>query len=201
MGCHPPRISTCFLEGHGITDSLRALTRSGSLRNDGLTTMWVESRNALAPGVEPGIRVPVGRNQRQRSYGVQYHGCQSSMTEQELRVCPVWTWNDTNDGWIPATTHDGLANDDRLFIRATFFCPNGIELIGYVSGWVTLYMYAVFYDGVDYLFNANTPDLNSKSREKLAEAMGEPRELRVSVAIRNGFTFHASSDWHAVVLS
>jgi hypothetical protein len=73
---------------------------------------------------------------------------------------PVWRWDDENTSHIPVDQSDPLPDDvGDLFIKASFYAPDGLMLEGYIVGLVSFHAIGIFVDDKSLLFNSNFPQM------------------------------------------
>ena|SRR3989338_1103059 len=93
---------------------------------------------------------------------------------KDLRESSIWKLNDSHDLYYPVTCSQDFPEDDfDLRIRAKFFTPSGIELVGYIVGVQDIFSIAIYVDSDRFGFNRNLPGDYSGTLDKLSKALGK----------------------------
>jgi len=90
-----------------------------------------------------------------------------------LDECPVWTWNESNDGIVPVRDWNPLPEDlSPMYIKAHFVAADGTEFEGYLIGSDTYYAFGIFVGDAGYGFNLNLVDWFAEELEKICRQLG-----------------------------
>ena len=112
------------------------------------------------------------------------------MTYEQFLKYPVWTWNESRDGYVPVLQTSPLPDDeDTLFMLSTFVRENGLCLPGYVVGIDSFYAFGVFVDGKSYRFNVRLPSEAAATKQALADQLELPVSEVFPLAFRSEFGF------------
>jgi hypothetical protein len=103
----------------------------------------------------------------------------SGLTRKHFDQYPVWTWvedSDEEDLVCPILETDPLPTDlGDLFIRADFWTPTGLHLIGDVGLAIGDDVYVIKFEasGKGFIFNVRLKDLAEESLAELRKTLGD----------------------------
>jgi len=96
------------------------------------------------------------------------------LTEECFESCPVWTWDDENEGHVPVERYTPLPeNISTLFIKSRFETPSGRKFRGYLIGTRTFYAFGLFVNDYDYVLNLNLPDMIQETLDDIYQSLDE----------------------------
>lgn len=97
------------------------------------------------------------------------------LTRSAFAACPVWTWDDSHEGYESVDTAEEPPGD-TLFVKARVDAANGMEFDGYI---VNDHPYAIgiFVGNDQFILNLNLQDLWAEDLASIAQLSGATGDL------------------------
>lgn len=100
------------------------------------------------------------------------------LQKHHFDACPVWRDDRDKDLHFPVNSPDELPHNPKdMLIKAEFFAPNGMKFEGCIKGIDkgidTLLVIWIYYNGKEFGFNHNLPDLCHEQLEELIKELPE----------------------------
>ena len=119
----------------------------------------------------------------------------SNLDARAMEQCPVWTWDESRDHFIPVTADRVLPTDtDVLFVRARFTAASGMRLEGFIVNPPVPYSVEVFVGSESVAFNRNLPEFCRGALQRLFELLGTPSFIVFPLRYETDFHFPGESN-------